>query len=727
MAASTVTRVQPVILCGGHGSRLWPLSTERRPKPFLPLMSERSMLAETAARVSGEEPGLSFAPIIAVGSARHESLLRRELPEAGLVLEPEARNSAAAAAAACLAAPDSLLLLLPADHHIADVGAFRSAVAGGAQAALSGRIVTFGIRPTRPATGYGYIEAAGGLQPGAAVPVARFVEKPDAATAAQYLATGRYLWNAGIFLVQAQTLLAELTRFAPEILDAVRAAFGEGALGPGYVRRLDPAHFAAAPSNSIDYAVMEKSPCVSVVPLDMGWTDIGDHGALYALKASQGLRTHEGAVFTQNAEGCFIRSEGPLVAVRGVRDLAIVATTRGVLVTPLEDAGSTKTLAEDAAVRGFAGAISSAQSEEIRRWLFEVCLPQWAETAWDPMRGGFVEALGLDGRPLCDLPRRGRVAPRQIFAFSKAKMLGWEDHRADQLICDGLDWLDTRARAASGAWASLLSPAGDVLDETATLYDHAFVALAGAWAYRATGEVRARELAEEALALVADRMADPVHGGYFETENRTAPRRSNPHMHLLEASLALYQATSESSALDLALSVVELFETRFFDSRSGGLTEYFDADWGRAAGEVGGLSEPGHCYEWAVLLGFFEEAQGRDLVSWRRRLIGFADHTGCNEAGFAYDAVSTDGRVLKASRRLWPQLEMFRARLFHPETAAPGEAERVLDKIQKTYLSGGPAGGWMDAYDANGEPIASNVPASMLYHILTGLSPLCWR
>lgn len=729
MSDLPVSVVQPVILCGGHGARLWPLSTERRPKPFLPLMTQRSMLAETAARVCGETTGLRFLPVMAVGSVRHEALLKTELSGAALVLEPVARNSAAAVAAACLAASEGLVLLLPADHHIADVDAFRQAVSDGAAAASTGRIITFGVRPYRAATGYGYIEVKDVLAPGAVAPVARFVEKPDLATAQSFLAGGRHLWNAGIFLVRSDILLGELNHHAPDILAAVRKAYGEetGPLAQGEVRRLHPVAFSKAPSDSIDYAVMEKSDRVSVVQTDMGWADIGDYGALHALKQTLGSGAHEGAVFTQNAENCFIRSDGPLVAVRNVRDLAIVATPRGVLVTPLEDASSTKSLAEDAAMRGFAAAISPERGEQVRRWMFDSALPLWADSAWDSRCGGFFEAISMDGRPLPDLARRGRVAPRQVFAFSKAKLLGWNDPRASTLIADGLDWLDTRARAPSGFWAGLMSADGEVLDPTATLYDHAFVVLAGAWAYRATGETRARDIAEEALEIVVRTMSDRVHGGFFDDERREGLRRSNPHMHLLEASLALYQATGESEALELGLSIVELFEERFFETRTGALTEHFERDWSRAQGDAGLLSEPGHCYEWAVLLGFFEEACDRDLISWRRRLIGFADRTGRNAEGFACDAVTTQGEVLKSSRRLWPQLEMFRARLFHPETAAPGEAERVLDRIFKTYLSAGPDGGWMDAYDGDGRPSAETIPASMLYHILTAFSPLCWR
>ncbi|XBQ16886.1 MAG: AGE family epimerase/isomerase [Oceanicaulis sp.] len=726
MGEQSKTIIQPAILCGGHGSRLWPLSTERRPKPFLPLVSRRSMLAETAARVAGETGEIAFAPVFAVGSARHETLLKAELPGAGLVLEPLARNSGPAIAAACLAAPDSLLLLLPADHHITDIDAFRAAIARGAPSAEDGALVTFGIKPDRPATGYGYI-CADFDTTGAPAAVERFVEKPDADTAAEYLASGRYAWNAGIFLARADALINAFETHAPEMIAAARAAMAEtGLIRPGEVRRLDPAEFARAPSNSIDYAVMEKAEKVAVVPVDMGWSDIGDHGALYALKAATG-HTHEGAVFTRDAERCFIRSEGPMVAVRGVSDLAVVATTRGVLVTPLADAGSTKPLAEDAAVRGFAGALSDQATQKVRDWLFETCLPLWAETAWDDKNGGFVESLGLSGAPEPDLPRRGRVAPRQIYAFAQAMMLGWDDPAAEKLVLDGLDYLDTRARAPGGGWASLLSPTGDALDPALALYDHAFIVLAGAWAYRATGETGARRLAEEALEIIAERMADPVHGGWWDTDARTGPRRSNPHMHLLEAALSLHRATGETSALDLALDIVELFETRFFDPRTGALTEYFEPDWTRAPGPAGRLSEPGHCYEWAVLLGFFEEAQGRDLISWRRRLIDFADRVGRDARGFAYDAVDLSANVLKPTRRLWPQLEMFRARLFHPETAPPGEAERVLETVWSEYLAAGPEGGWMDAFDAEGRPAASHVPASMLYHILTAFSPLCWR
>lgn len=718
-------QIHPVILCGGRGTRLWPISTERAPKPFLPLISGRSMLAETADRVRAHSTEPCFGPVTAIGSSRHEDLLRRELPGAGLVLEPAPRNSAPAVAAACLGRKrDDLILILPADHHVGDLAAFHRALAAGAMAARRGAIVTFGIKPDHPATGYGYIRSPEARLEHPA-PVAAFVEKPRREIAERYLDEGGYWWNAGIFLFTAGRMLDAFEQHAPDILIAVRKASGDKLPPhPGETVRLDAARFSECRSESVDYAVMEQADGVEVVPVDMGWSDIGDYEALHALKAPDGRDICEGPVFALDTAGCYIRSEGPMVAVRGLTGVAVAATSRGVLVTPLTEAASTKPLAEDAARRGFAASLNSETIARVRNWLFEDCLPFWAERAWDETRGGFVEAVSLDGTPLADLERRGRVLPRQIYAFAHAQLLGWDDPRGLDLVTRGVDYLDTRARSPGGGWATALNPDGTPANAGRTLYDHAFVVLAGAYAFMATGEPRAREIGEEALAFIEAEFADPGHGGFFDRSPRGQWRRSNPHMHLLEAALAMHRATGETRFTDLAQHIVELFETCFFDPRSGALTETFGPDWSRAPGAPGNLVEPGHCYEWAVLLGFFEEEAGRDLISWRRRLIGFADRVGRDGEGFALDGVDRDANIVSGNRRLWPQLEMFRARLFHPETAPPGEASRVLDRILATYLAGGPRGGWIDAFDAEGRPTAKAIPGSMLYHMLTAFDPL---
>lgn len=722
---TTAHKIFPVIICGGRGSRLWPISSDRATKPFLSLTSSRSLLKETAERVSERLGERRFGPLTAIGSIRHEELLRRELPEAGLVLEPQPRDSAPAVAAACLGRdPEDLILILPADHHIGDVDAFHRAIAVGAEAARGGVIVTFGVKPHRPETGYGYIKAPGANMDTPAA-IEAFVEKPNEALAEAYLAEGGYWWNAGIFIFTVGRMTEAFRSHAPEILECVGAAAG-GALPPrpGETVRLDVSYFAKCRSQSIDYAVMEKVGSVKVIPVDMKWSDIGDYYALHSLKASPGQNVCEGPVFVHDSKNCYVRSEGPMIAVRGLTGVAVAATSRGVLVTPLAEASSTKPLAEEAASRGFAASLHPGTISRVRRWLFGHCLPFWAERAWDSRRGGFVEAIALDGTPLAGLERRGRILPRQIYAFSHARILGWEDSRGLELVQKGLAYLDTTARSPLGGWASGLTSSGEPLNEVRTLYDHAFIVLAGAYAFMATGTKQAQDIAVEALDFIESQFADTFRGGFASSAPAGNLRHSNPHMHLLEACLALHRSTGEARALALATDIVELFETRFFDPISGALTEAFAPDWSRASGAAGDRVEPGHCYEWAVLLSLYEDQSGRDLISWRRRLIKFADRVGRGRDGFAVDAIDREGAVSSGGRRLWPQLEMFRARLFHPETGAPGDASTILERILDDYFDGGLSGGWTDSFNSLGRPNAKFIPASMLYHILTAFSPL---
>ena len=287
----------PVILSGGSGTRLWPLSRQAYPKQFLALAGEDTMLQATWQRVAE----LASAAPLVVANEDHRFMVAEQLRELGctpaaIVLEPVGRNTAPAIAVAALQATadgtDPLLLVLPSDHVIADAAGFRAAVAAATPAAQNGKLVTFGIVPTAAETGYGYIKAASdestptttaqtqGARASAVRQVAGFVEKPDAATAAQYLASGQYFWNSGMFLFQASRYLAELERHAPAMLAACRTAF-EGAKRDTDFVRLDKAAFAACPSDSIDYAVMEKTADAAVLPIDVGWNDVGSWSALW--------------------------------------------------------------------------------------------------------------------------------------------------------------------------------------------------------------------------------------------------------------------------------------------------------------------------------------------------------------------------------------------------------------------------------------------------------------
>jgi mannose-1-phosphate guanylyltransferase/mannose-1-phosphate guanylyltransferase/mannose-6-phosphate isomerase len=323
MSPSPAAPIVPVILSGGTGSRLWPLSREGYPKQFWPLTSARTMLQETAARASA--PGFA-GPMVVCGET-HRFLVAEQLREAGLedariLLEPAARNSAAAIAAL-------LAALEPA-----------------AAAARAGRIATFGIRPTRPETGYGYIEAGAPLAgTDGARDVARFVEKPDAATAATLVEGGRHLWNSGMFVATAGTLLAELEAHAPKVLAAARQAVAEGARDLGFVRL--GAAFADAPSISIDHAVMERTALAAVVPCDPGWSDVGSWDALWDIgqKDADGNVT-TGPVATLGARNCFVRSEGILTAVVGLDDVVLVVTDDAVLACHRDRAQDVKRMVE---------------------------------------------------------------------------------------------------------------------------------------------------------------------------------------------------------------------------------------------------------------------------------------------------------------------------------------------------------------------------------------------
>lgn len=328
-----MAKLQPVLLSGGSGTRLWPLSREAYPKQFLPLAGDATMLQATWQRVAA----LADAAPIVVAGEDHRFLVAEQLRQVGaptpaILLEPTGRNTAPAIAAAALQAmaggDDPLLLVLPSDHVVRNDAAFRAAVAAAMPAAEAGRLVTFGIVPDAPETGFGYIQAA----PGDGVrPVLRFVEKPDAATAQGYLEAGGYYWNSGMFLLRASRYLAELQRFRPDIVAAVRDAFADAARDGDFIR-LDKAAFAACPSDSIDYAVMEKTDAAAVLPVDIGWNDVGSWSALWDVSEQDADgNAHHGDVVSIDSRNSYAYARR-LVALVGVDDLVVVETDDAVLV-----------------------------------------------------------------------------------------------------------------------------------------------------------------------------------------------------------------------------------------------------------------------------------------------------------------------------------------------------------------------------------------------------------
>jgi mannose-1-phosphate guanylyltransferase/mannose-1-phosphate guanylyltransferase/mannose-6-phosphate isomerase len=330
------TKIVPVILSGGSGTRLWPMSRPERPKQMLALTADDTMLQLTAGRAVGDD----YAAPIVVANARHADLVEEQLAAIGatpqaLILEPIGRNTAPAIALAAIAAGggSDALLVMPSDHVIADLAAFHAAIAAALPLVDDGWLVTFGINPDAPETGYGWIKIGEAIAHGVHR-VDRFVEKPPRDKAEAMLASGDHAWNGGIFLFRADTYLAALAAFAPGILAATEAAMAH-AERAGTRIYPDADAFAASPDDSIDYAVMEKAARVAVAPVAMGWNDVGSWDALHAISAQDGDgNAHRGDVLAVDTDGCFVRSDGIRISLVGVSDLIVVASGNDVLIMP---------------------------------------------------------------------------------------------------------------------------------------------------------------------------------------------------------------------------------------------------------------------------------------------------------------------------------------------------------------------------------------------------------
>ena len=351
-------QIIPVLLSGGSGTRLWPLSRETHPKQFQPLVGEQSLLQATWQRLAGLEG--AAAPIV-VANEEHRFMVAEQLRQVGvmpsaLLLEPVGRNTAPAIAAAALQAQaggdDPLLLVLPSDHVIRDEAGFRAAVLAAAPAAGAGKLVTFGIVPTGPETGYGYIKSAASLPQDSVRGVEKFVEKPDLATAQAYVASGDYFWNSGMFLFRASRYLDELAAFAPAILTAAKAALA-GAKRDVDFLRLDRAAFEACPSDSIDYAVMEKTSHAAVLPIDVGWSDVGSWSALWEI-ADQDPdgNAHHGDVLAIDCRNTLAWGGRRLVSLLGLRDVIVVDTDDALLVAAKDQVQKVKEIVSTLKLRG---------------------------------------------------------------------------------------------------------------------------------------------------------------------------------------------------------------------------------------------------------------------------------------------------------------------------------------------------------------------------------------
>jgi mannose-1-phosphate guanylyltransferase/mannose-6-phosphate isomerase len=724
------------VLSGGVGSRLWPLSREDNPKQFLDL-GGGSLLVRTVERLAARPDTATSINIIA--SDRHAARIAQDLAAfdlAGgrLILEPSARNTASAVAIATLDTMtrygDEFVLVVPSDHEIGPVNEFWRTVESGLSACAD-RIMLFGVRPTRPETGYGYVETeaddAGSLR------VSRFIEKPERVLAAEFVKSDQFFWNTGIFLFRASVMQQAFANLAPDVWQAADSAYRATTVNETGCF-LDAASYAAVRSVSLDYAIMEKASNLMLTPATFTWSDVGSWKALLQVSSTDSRgNAISGDVVALDCRNSYIRADGQLVSVIGLDEIAVVATPDATFVAPvsrseqvralvaqLEEAGRLETRYTPAPDKPL---VAGAWRERVNHWLFEQALPFWSTNGVDHIHGGFFEALDFRGAPV-EGKKRTRTIARQIYAFAVAKLRGWGG-QADALVNHGLDFLNARGRSSRGGWVHSFGDDGSPDDGVEDAYDHACVLLALAFAH-ASGHPDARRLGDETLLFIDNYLTDPS-GGLKETPGETGVRRSNPHMHMLEALLAWNRVTGNPENLERAGAIVDRFKRHFFDHETWTVGEHFDADWRPRNGQEGEWTEPGHHFEWAALLVDYAERSGeRPLFGYARKIYASAIANGLNRAtGLAFGAVSREATPLDSLSRSWPQAEAVKAALALDRAGGPDlkpEIEQRVARLFRWHIDPAPPGLWIDRIDQRGASRAASAPASILYHLVTALT-----
>ncbi len=734
-------RINCFVMSGGIGSRLWPLSREDNPKQFHNLSGKGSMLVATVKRLRARK--LGDAPVNLIASERHATRVGAELAGIDLgggtpIFEPLGRNTAAAVAVAALhvlkGGNDGLALVVPSDHVIETSEQFWQTVELGVEAASAGRLVVFGIRPSQPETGYGYIEVTGKPDSAGVSDVVRFVEKPDEQTAVSYMSAGTFYWNAGIFLFRAGAMRELFAQHAPEIWNQAENAL-QTARSEVAGLFLPVESYAKIEPISIDYAIAEHASGIAMVPAKFRWNDLGSWQSLLEIGgADENGNVIIGDVVAIDCHNSYLRSSGRLLSAIGLDGIAVVNAGDATFVAPVDQSQNVKKIVDQLEKGGRLETRvtpthdgvpqSGAWKDRVQHWFFNETLPLWSTVGVDDRHGGFHEALSLDGVPMV-LPKRMRTMARQIYAFAVARERGW-DGPADELISSGIEFISKHGRTGRGGWVRALNVDGTIADGAEDIYDHAFVLLALAHACKC-GVEGAEHLGRQTLGFVDAHLAEPDGSGFRETPDDEALRRSNPHMHMLEALLAWHSTTAEQSFLDRAAAIVDLFCLKFFDADTWTLGENFDRQWQPLPGDAGLLTEPGHHFEWASLLVDFAAAAGRDeIFPFARKLYASAVANGLNRAtGLAYGSVTRHGLPVDTVSRSWPQTEAIKAAIALDGIAGPDmkpEIEARVGRLFRWHIDPARSGLWIDRIDEQGRPCADQVPASIFYHMVTALT-----
>jgi mannose-1-phosphate guanylyltransferase / mannose-6-phosphate isomerase len=721
-------------MCGGAGTRLWPASQHAHPKQFLRLTGAKSMFQQTVLRVEALATG---RPVV-IGNIQHADAIETQLADidvnATILLEPCVRDSAPAIAAAVAAIaqedPDAIAVVVASDHYIPDDAAFREAVLAAAQAAAEGLIVTLGIRATHASTAYGYIRPR--IANGASVvPVEAFVEKPGPARAADYVRAG-YLWNSGNFIFAVDTMLNELDRHAPLVADAAKRSVRD-AERDGCTLRL-ASSFASAPKISVDYAVMEKTDCAAVLPVDFFWSDLGAWNAVHDACAKDASgNSVSGDCTLINVERCFVRNETTVpVAAIGISDVAIIAEPTGLLVCDLSSSQAVKSIAEKLSAGGRTAAVQAVSdvladwAVRYDHWFATAALPLWWSLGADHVNGGFHEQLDGSGNAV-PAPRRARVQARQVFVYATAQTLGWRGPGVEAAL-HGMRWFRTHYLRDDDLFRSEVASDGRPTGDAATLYDQSFALLAMAALDRLPGVPPGfREQAEALLAALEGTMRHDA-GGF--RESHASAFQSNPHMHLLEAAMAWAEAGAGTKWESLADEIVDLCLSRFIDPDEGFLREHFTQRWEPALGERGRLVEPGHQFEWAWLLARWARRRNKPEAELAARALFAAGARGIDPVrGVAVDALNEDMTIRSSRARLWPQTERLKAALLLHEGRSDADDSYLAHALAAAeslwrYLEMPTRGLWRDKLTPTNRFVEEPSPASSFYHIIGAVEAL---
>lgn len=705
-----VRPVYPVVLCGGPGERLWPLSRPWRPKPFIPLIGSVSGLQNAVALAQSLA---TKAEVIVVGVEHHRDLIHRQFAAtagpARVLLEPAARDTAASIAAAAVwlagGAPDSVMVVLPADHHMPDTQAVRAALETAIQAAHAEVLVVMGLRPGSASTAFGYIRPDSvipGIQP-----VVGFEEKPSAGRASELVAQGA-LWNSGIFVGRADTFVSELRRWAPEIMSVVeQAVLGGRHDGTDFI--FGP-QFIPVPRLAFDRAVMENTDRAVVLPVDFAWSDLGSWASILAASVQDADGNHVAPhVRATSTDRTLVRAPASTqVSVVGLSNVAVVVEPDAVLVCALDETQVVRG-AGDGPLRPDRYTDLAEAAEDLGLWLRTAALPLWATVGMDG--GAFREALTWRGDP-ADPYRRTLVQARQTFVFASAAAGGIEGPWGQAAV----GAVGFTPRRADCLYVRRFDRSGAVVDPEARLYDNAFVLLARA-------ALQQLMPTPENLAAALD-LCDALNvfrhtaGGFREVGE--GGFQANANMHLLEAALEWEIAADGTGWSNLSDELAELALARFVDPATGALSEYYDASWRRLSGDAV-VIEPGHQFEWAWLLTRWgrmrQDPRGEAAA---RRLFDVGRRAFDPRRGVVVNALWADMSVRDAGARLWPQTEHIKAALILGDDQAALQAANGL----VAYLETPARGVWRERMRPDGGFVEEPSPASSLYHLFLAIREL---